>query len=208
MTKPQCDVTLLITGNDPELFTWFVEDSLAEKEGRGGFVFQTGEHRVRFFCGSALPDDVPVDELDGCFCLVRFVDHPGMQALSRQLNPLSERLQIPVHFLLYRKANEQDFKMSCSFCGQKLWVRDADLDKRGRCPSCKKGFNLPGQEDQVVRLLGLRQDALIDRLSHGDASSLAAAVGLFLKRREEREALPTLKEVFRENADTMVVRVD
>lgn len=201
-------MTLLITGNDPELFAWFVEDSLAEKDGQGGYIFQKGETNVRFYGGESLPEDIPVNTLDGCFCLVRFVDYLGMQELSQQLKVLADAVQIPIHFLIYRKANEQDFKMSCPFCGQKLWVRDADLDKRGRCPSCKKGFTLPKQEDQVIQLLGLRQDAPVYRLMHEDASSLAAAVRLFTKRKQERDVLLSTKQVFRENADTMVLRVD
>ena len=180
---------------------------MAEDGGEGGFEMRVGGQVVHLFIGETLPD-VTVSELDGCFCLVRFVDKLGMQALTRQLKELSDRVSIPIHFLLYRKANEQDFKMSCPFCGQKLWVRDADLDKRGRCPSCKKGFTLPRQEDQVIELLGLRQDAPVYRVVHGDASSVTAAVRLFLKRKTDRDALMSTKEIFRKNQETMNVSLE
>lgn len=200
--------SLLILGNDAGLYDWFVEDTMATDDGAGGFRFTLDGHTLRFSSVSDASEVEAGSEVDACFCLIRFVDQAGMQALAGQLNTLADRIEAPVYFLIYRNVNEQDFKMSCPFCGQKLWVRDADLDKRGRCPSCKKGFTLPRQEDQVIQLLNLRQDAPVQRLTHGDGSTLAAAVRVFLKRKGDRDALLTAKQVFREKADTMVVRVD
>ena len=50
--------------------------------------------------------------------------------------------EAPQNVLIARADGEGDFKMSCPSCAQKLWVRDSDVDKRGRCPSCKKAFTV------------------------------------------------------------------
>jgi predicted RNA-binding Zn-ribbon protein involved in translation (DUF1610 family) len=57
--------------------------------------------------------------------------------------------------ILFREEGEIDFKMSCPACGQKLWVRDTDIGKRGRCPNCKKAFKLPSQAGHLKSQLML-----------------------------------------------------
>lgn len=209
MTIDTPTITLFVTGNDPDLFSWLIEDTLAEKGERGDRAFFTlGDDTLELIFGEKIPEGVLESELDGCLCLMRFVDQQELQKVSCILSEFSDRHPLLIHFLIYRKMSEQDFKMSCPFCGQKLWVRDADLDKRGRCPNCKKGFTLPKQEDQVINLLGLKQTAPIHRVMHEDASSVMAAIRVFVKRKEERDALMASKHVFRENTKTMNVSVD
>lgn len=211
MPNPQSECSIFITGTDPELFGWFLDDVLAESQDRVSFTCKAGETVFKGVCGESLPKAGAGQKgngPEGVFCLIRYVDALEMQKLFLSLKGLAEQVRCPIYFLIYRKPNEQDYKMSCLFCGQKLWVRDADLDKRGRCPSCKKGFTLPKQEDQVIHLLGLKQDAPVYRVTHEDSSSAAAVLRVFLKRREERDALLSTQQVFRDKAETMAVRVD
>ena len=86
----------------------------------------------------------------------------------------------PALVLLYRNDNEADFKMSCPYCGQKLWVRDADQDKRGRCPHCLKGFTLPAQEELVASTLGLSASTPVRRIVRGDVDALTSHLRLVL----------------------------
>jgi transposase-like protein len=208
MPSERNDLSLLISGSSPELFEWFIEDSLAEKDDKGKHSLKIGETVLNLHHGLSLSPGLELTDIDGCFCLIRFVDQMEMQNIRNHLKNLLQKGSFPIHFLIYRNANEQDFKMSCPFCGQKLWVRDADLDKRGRCPNCKKGFTLPKQEDQVIQLLGLKQDAPVYRVTHEDGSSLMAALRHFLKRKSERDTLLSADEVFRENTETMVVNLE
>lgn len=75
---------------------------------------------------------------------VRHIDMVSLEALRTVMAGL-EGLDIPVGVVILRNDAETDFKMSCVYCGQKLWVMDSDVDKRGRCPNCKKAFTLPAQ---------------------------------------------------------------
>jgi transposase-like protein len=76
-----------------------------------------------------------------------------LQQISELLEKATDGYSVPTQMLIYRNDNEVDFKMSCPYCGQKLWVRDADQDKRGRCPHCGKGFTLPAEEENTLRHL-------------------------------------------------------
>jgi len=207
MLKELSPLKLHVTGTDPELFDWLVEDSKASPGlDKNVFSFHVDENPVQLMCGDVVPEGG--GGLDGCLCLIRFVDHQSMQKLASTLKMLSDCDVAPVYFLIYRKSGEPDFKMSCPFCGQKLWVRDADVDKRGRCPTCKKGFTLPKQEDQVIDLLSLKQMAAIHRVIREDDASFLAAFRLILKRKEERDTLDESKLIFRESAATMPVNLD
>lgn len=78
--------------------------------------------------------------------------------------------------LLFREEGEIDFKMSCPACGQKLWVRDTDEDRRGRCPNCKKAFRLPSQAQHVKAELSLPDAVPVTRVVRGNASSCRNAL--------------------------------
>jgi len=61
-------------------------------------------------------------------------------------------------------------------CGQKLWVRDSDVNKRGRCPNCKKAFNLPAQCKQVRGLLSMDETQPVCTVFEQSKISLESAV--------------------------------
>ena len=112
--------------------------------------------------------------------LIRFVDVLTLERVERLVNAIPPVLNKPMGFVLYREDGETDFKMSCPFCGQKLWVRDADVDKRGRCPNCKKGFTLPMQEDHLSSQLMLRDAIQVKKVFRGNPSSVGAPLKALL----------------------------
>jgi hypothetical protein len=200
-----------VTSNDPALFEWLMADTGAKASGEPGVwdVDFAGESVRMCFVerfGGESGQEVP----KACICLIRFVDQMELQKLSQRLFPDNHPGQrIPHLFLVYRKNNEADFKMSCASCGQKLWVRDLDVNKRGRCPNCKKGFTLPGQEELAIQFLGLKQTAPLYRAMQDDPSSVAAGLRILLKRIGENDALRDgMDPVFRESRDTMNLSVD
>ena len=82
----------------------------------------------------------------------------------------------PTAVFLFRDADEIDFKMSCPACGQKLWVRDTDEGKRGRCPNCKTAFHLPSQPQHVKTELSLHGEIPVARVVGKDARSCRNAL--------------------------------
>lgn len=86
-----------------------------------------------------------VREADGVVVLLRFLDVVAMDRLRSLYRRLPADRSSPLLMLLFREEGERDFKVSCPACGQKLWIRDEDVGKRGRCPNCTKAFRLPSQ---------------------------------------------------------------
>ncbi|MFH0878605.1 MAG: hypothetical protein V2A34_02720 [Lentisphaerota bacterium] len=124
--------------------------------------------------------DETVKKADALVMLVRFLDVVSMEKIRAIYRRLPTDKPMPVAVLLFREEGEIDFKVSCPACGQKLWVRDTDVDKRGRCPNCKKAFKLPSQAGHLKSQLMLPDAVPIITVVRGNSSSCRGAVSNLL----------------------------
>ena len=115
-------------------------------------------------------------EADGLLLLVRFMDVISMDKTKAIFRKVPSTQADSLSVLLFREEGETDFKMSCAACGQKLWVRDQDVGKRGRCPNCKRAFRLPGQEEHLKSQLLVPDAMTVKTVSRGDAEACRAVV--------------------------------
>ena len=81
--------------------------------------------------------------------VVRFLDVLSLEKIKNIYRSLPDPLNIPVAIFMLRDKGEVDFKISCPSCGQKLWLRDTDITKRGRCPNCNKPFVILSQGNHL-----------------------------------------------------------
>ncbi|MBU4366971.1 MAG: hypothetical protein KKF10_07515, partial [Verrucomicrobia bacterium] len=70
---------------------------------------------------------------DAIAIVVRFLDVLSLEKIKNIYRHLPDQISIPVAIFMLRDKGEADFKISCPSCGQKLWLRDTDIAKRGRC---------------------------------------------------------------------------
>ena len=161
----------LIT-SEPEMATWLCEDIGCEPEGDSQ-ICTFSDRKLSFQIANAESNRGESKTCDVLVGIIRFVDLLSLQKLDHLLSESGAGKTNPCVILIYRNENESDFKMSCPYCGQKLWVRDADQDKRGRCPHCKKGFTLPEQEEHVSSALHLPASVHVHKIVRQDPGSLA-----------------------------------
>ena len=106
------------------------------------------------------------------------MDH--LKGIYRSL-PLDTSIP-PLAFFLIRDPGEKDFKMSCLECGQKLWVRDYDVGKTGRCPSCKQAFHIPAQSGYIRHQLALPDNLPVELIELGDNPTAVDALERLILR--------------------------
>ncbi|MDD5676945.1 MAG: hypothetical protein PHW60_03010 [Kiritimatiellae bacterium] len=92
---------------------------------------------------------------DAIAIVVRFLDVLSLEKIKNIYRHLPDQISIPVAIFMLRDKGEADFKISCPSCGQKLWLRDTDVAKRGRCPNCTKPFIILSQGDHLKSQLML-----------------------------------------------------
>ncbi|MBN1269034.1 MAG: hypothetical protein JXB04_05560 [Kiritimatiellae bacterium] len=124
--------------------------------------------------------DDRIRETDALVLLVRFMDVISIDKIKAIYRRLPNEKAVPMSVFLFREEGEIDFKMSCPACGQKLWVRDTDINKRGRCPNCKKAFKLPSQSGHLKSQLMLPDAVPVLSVVRGNASSCRGAVASLL----------------------------
>src|SRR5205814_8967692 len=95
----------------------------------------------------------------------------------------------PLAVVVCRETGESEFKISCPACGQKLWVRDSDVGRRGRCPQCKKAFTLPSQANHLKSQLLLPDTVNIVNATLNNVASCRGVVAGVLERVIALEAL-------------------
>jgi len=141
--------------------------------------------------------------------IVRFVDVLSLQKMDNLLTTSGALKSTPTLVVIYRNENETDFKMSCPYCGQKLWVRDVDQDKRGRCPHCTKGFTLPDQVDHISSALRLPPSVKVKKIIRQDPGSFAGPLRELIQLASVESSIDNLsieKKSF--SNETMKVNID
>jgi hypothetical protein len=119
---------------------------------------------------------------DGMLLLVRFMDVISMDKVKAIFRSIPQDFDAPMVIALFREAGESDFKMSCAACGQKLWVRDQDIGKRGRCPNCKRAFRLPAQDEHLRSQLLVPDAVSVMTVDRGSPEACLAGVGALVER--------------------------
>lgn len=122
-----------------------------------------------------------ISKADAIAIVVRFLDVLSLEKIKSICRALPSESNVPVGIMLLRDSGEVDFKISCPACGQKLWLRDTDVGKRGRCPNCKKPFVIMSQADHIKSQLMLADGVPITKVVRGDLNSFQKAIGSLLK---------------------------
>lgn len=126
--------------------------------------------------------DDTIKKADGILLLTRFLDVISLDKIKAIYRRIPAENSVPLAVLIVRENDESDFKMSCPVCGQKLWVRDNDAGKRGRCPNCKKAFTLPDQSNHLRAQLALPDSVPVTRVMGGNEASAVKAVEALLQQ--------------------------
>ena len=174
------DISVLVLSLHTDMGADFVQTVCPGVSGERGRVLVDGQHfKLDVFAGD--PTDSPewkskIERADLVVLQVRFMDAISLDRVKRMCKNLPAETPMPMAVFLLRELGEVDFKMSCPSCGQKLWVRDSDEGKRGRCPNCKKAFRLPAQVHHTKVELGLSDTVSVMHIIRGNPASCRRAL--------------------------------
>ena len=108
--------------------------------------------------------------------IARFLDVHSIEKIKNIYRYLPADFSNPIGVFLLRDKGEIDFKISCPACGQKLWLRDTDVGKRGRCPNCRKPFVILSQLEYLKSQLMLPDSVMVNYVVRQDSDSTRAAI--------------------------------
>lgn len=119
-----------------------------------------------------------LNKADATMLLVRFLDQVSMARIKQVFQLANQSNFLPKSVVIMRDPKESEFKISCTYCGQKLWVRDKDTGRRGNCPQCRKTFFIPTQKSYITSFLMLTDAVPVQTATKGDASCRNAVTAL------------------------------
>ena len=140
-----------------------------------------GDFLVTFEIAAGDPSQDPtfaehMAKADAIAIVVRFLDVLSLEKIKNIYRSLPDSLGIPVAIFMLRDKGEVDFKISCPSCGQKLWLRDTDIAKRGRCPNCTKPFVILSQGDHLKSQLILPDKVETLKVTRSNPESFQTAL--------------------------------
>ncbi len=177
-------VNVLVLSIHQELGETFLQSVCAGASGMAGdTVIESRPVHVEILAGDSRLNpswDDTIRKADAVALLVRFLDAVSMDKIRAIYRRLPSERSLPIAVYLFREEGEIDFKVSCPACGQKLWVRDTDVNKRGRCPNCKKAFKLPSQSGHLKSQLMLPDAVPAITVVRGNSASCRGSIASLL----------------------------
>jgi|GEM_PF-1397320 len=149
-------------------------------EGLGGesAEFGTGPVALHHING----EHAELQEASVIALVVEYVDAQTLGIVRGAMGRLPRDRNLPMAFFVNRPEGKQDFKMSCPSCGQKLWIRDSDVGKKGRCPNCKKAFEIPEQIALLREQLRLPQSVEVRTVSPENSQPVRDVLEVLLRQ--------------------------
>ena len=185
MSEASQPIPILVVSGEVEAGEAVKADLAVTTNGTNDIPFQERSLRVGMKLGTPEPREEwkqAMEQASALALLVRHVDVLSLDRIREIYTLMFEELGKPFSVMILRNEGESDFKMSCPHCGQKIWVRDSDVNKRGRCPNCKKGFNLPSQIRHLRTNLQLSEDVPVMMVVKGNAASAKIALITLAKK--------------------------
>ena len=210
MSESSEPIRILVLSGEVEAGEALKADLAGATNGSHDIPFQGRTLRVGMRLGNPEPRDewlVAMHDSAALALLVRHVDVLSLDRIREIYTLMFEELNKPFSVMILRNEGESDFKMSCPHCGQKIWVRDSDVNKRGRCPNCKKGFNLPSQIRHLRTNLQLSEDVPVMMVVKGNSASAKIAL-ISLARNLLGEVIEDGEAFVRDAVLNNTVRVD
>jgi hypothetical protein len=149
-------------------------------------VLQGSEIVVRAL-GAEEIDDVPGEDADWAradafVLLVHFLDQASIGVARRLYHRLRVVRPVPMGVFLFRAADERQFKISCPECGQKLWVLESEVGRRGRCVNCRHPIGIRTPSEFLREMLSLPDSVPVLNVVKGDSPVCRGALANLLAR--------------------------
>lgn len=163
------------------------EDIIGSAVSEAGGDMVIGSHRVALDVFADDPAREPsfqekAGKANAIVILVRFLDVLSLDKIRDIYHHLTQASSAAPRAVFYlRDKSELDFKISCPSCGQKLWLRDTDVGKRGRCPNCSKPFVILSQADYLKAQLLLPESMPCFKVVSKDPDSFRSALSKLLE---------------------------
>lgn len=178
-----------ILSADPELGLGFVHAVLEhapEKASSGAVMFERYHAFVESIASDPDRDTSWAERVrlaDAVALLIHYLDEVSLQAVRARVQKLAAiGKKVPTGIFIVREPNEHEFKISCGDCSQKLWVRESDIGRRGRCTNCRKPMIVPTPSEYLRNRLALPDGVPVLNVVRGDAALCRGVLANLLAR--------------------------
>lgn len=171
---------------EPEIAEHFVRAILDDPETTAGAVDLSHYHA---FLEAIPPAEaaqagarVKLQQADALVWLVHFLDARSIEDAGNLMQRVLADRAVPMGVFIYRPEAERQFKISCSECGQKLWVMEHEIGMRGRCVNCRRPMVIPTPSEYLRRTFQLPDSVPVLNVVRSDASLCRGALENLLAR--------------------------
>lgn len=121
-------------------------------------------------------------QADAAVLLLQFLDRASMEAARSLLQALPASVASNCGVVFVYPREERKFKISCDECGQKMWVLETEIGRRGRCPQCMKSMQIPSPPQVIRRHLRIPDTMPVLSVVNGEPALCRGALANLLVR--------------------------
>lgn len=171
---------------EPELGLEYVRAVLQDVEITAGEIaFEQYHLFIEYLAGAAEEnpeDQAKLQQADAVILLVHFMDASNLLVLRGVYQRVMATRNVPTGVFIFRPHTERQFKISCTECGQKLWILEQDIGMRGRCINCRRPMLIPTPSEYLRAQLMLPDSVPVLNVIRGDTSLCRGALANLLAR--------------------------
>ena len=171
---------------EPELGLDYVRAVLEDNEVTAGELAFEQYHLFLEYLPEAAEDSpaaqARLQQADAVILLVHFMDAPNLQSVRAVYQRIMATRNVPMGVFIFRPQTERQFKISCTECGQKMWILEQDIGMRGRCINCRRPMVIPTPSEYLRAQLMLPDSVPVLNVIRGDTSLCRGALANLLAR--------------------------
>lgn len=186
-------VTILC--GDPADGRDFIRSVLGTEAGPEDAILVFQNQDIRLECLSTNPEmhagwKTHVNRAHVLVLIIRNMDPESLRSARVRFGRLGGNRRAPLGVFVLREPDETEYKIGCPSCGQKLKLKENDVGKQGRCPSCRMALKIPSPADYLRDRLLLPDAIPILNVTLGNAALCRGALVNLLARTAVRLSVP------------------
>lgn len=149
-----------------------------------------GDVEIQVGLGKLDEIDAVIESSECVVALLRHMDLMSIEELKKIIEQLEAKASGKYGVVLFKNSEDKEYKVSCIECGQKIMIPDDQAGTKGRCPKCKKSFEIMTREEHLKLLIKGVGSPPVALVVKGEKATFDSALSMIFAGKQPKSDAP------------------